>query len=105
MLVWAAGAVGCAGSKANVSEGTGGSFGSGGRGGVSGSGGSATPIPPCVGLCTDFPKEPYFDIGLSHDVTGMFGAPVPTGGPCVTEPEDGALFPNNWLRPRVRVPG
>ena len=23
----------------------------------------------------------------------------------MTEPEDGALFPNNWLRPRVRVPG
>jgi hypothetical protein len=23
----------------------------------------------------------------------------------VTEPEDGALFPSNWLQPRVRVPG
>ena len=34
----------------------------------------------------------------------MFGAPTGSG-PCVTEPEDGALFPSNWLRPRVRVPG
>jgi len=23
--------------------------------------------------------------------------------PCLTEPEDGSLFPNNWLRPRVKV--
>jgi hypothetical protein len=34
----------------------------------------------------------------------MFGAPTGSG-PCVTEPEDGALFPSNWLRPRIRVPG
>ena len=60
---------------------------------------------PCVGLCMDFPPDPIFDVGVSHDVAGMFGSPSSTGGPCVTEPEDGALFPNNWLRPRVRVPG
>ena len=63
------------------------------------------PIPPCVGKCIDFPPDPYFDVGVSHDVTGMFGTPSAGPGPCVTEPEDGALFPNNWLRPRVRVPG
>jgi Tol biopolymer transport system component len=61
--------------------------------------------PPCVGLCTDFPTDPIFDVGVSRDVAGMFGTPSGTGGPCVTEPEEGALFPNNWLRPRVRVPG
>jgi hypothetical protein len=33
----------------------------------------------------------------------MFGNPS-GNGPCVTEPEDGALFPNNWLPPRVHVP-
>jgi hypothetical protein len=60
---------------------------------------------PCVGLCPDFPKDPYFDVGVSHDAAGMFGAPSGAAGPCVTEPENGALFPNNWLRPRVRVPG
>ncbi|HXN32276.1 MAG TPA: hypothetical protein VN894_10460, partial [Polyangiaceae bacterium] len=25
-----------------------------------------------------------------------------TGGPCIVEPPDGSLFPNNWLRPRIR---
>jgi hypothetical protein len=25
------------------------------------------------------------------------------GGPCLFEPQDGALFPNNWLRPRFRM--
>jgi WD40-like Beta Propeller Repeat len=108
MLGLAAGAVaggGCAGVKSNATAGSAGSTGSG-RGGVIGTGGSgATPIPPCVGPCTDFPRDPYFDTGVSHDVTGMFGSPSYTGGPCITEPEDGALFPNNWLRPRVRVPG
>jgi hypothetical protein len=34
----------------------------------------------------------------------MFGQPTGSG-PCVTEPEDGSLFPGNWLQPRVRVPG
>ena len=56
--------------------------------------------------CTDFSAGiPIFDVGVSHDVAGMFGTPSGTADPCVTEPEDGALFPNNWLRPRVRVPG
>ena len=44
-------------------------------------------------------------MGVSRDVAGMFGAPTGAAGPCVTEPENGTLFPNNWLRPRVRVPG
>jgi hypothetical protein len=34
----------------------------------------------------------------------MFGNPS-GNGPCVTEPEDMSLFPNNWLPPRVHVPG
>jgi hypothetical protein len=33
----------------------------------------------------------------------MFGTPSGSG-PCVTEPEEGSLFPNNWLPPRVHVP-
>ena len=28
------------------------------------------------------------------------GTPSPGGGPCLYEPQDGTLFPNNWLRPR-----
>ena len=54
--------------------------------------------------CATTSHGPIFDLGVSSDVAGRFGLPS-RGGPCVTEPEDGALFPNNWLRPRVRVPG
>jgi hypothetical protein len=31
----------------------------------------------------------------------LFGSPAPTGGPCLLEPQDGTLFPNAWLRPRI----
>jgi hypothetical protein len=109
LLVVAAGVVGataCAGVKSNATAGTGGSTGTGGRGGGIVIGDAGTPpIPPCTGPCPDFSKGPYFDTGVSHDVAGMFGTPTSGAGPCVTEPENGALFPNNWLRPRVRVPG
>ena len=33
----------------------------------------------------------------------MFAGSGSAAAPCLTEPEDGALFPNNWLRPRVKV--
>jgi hypothetical protein len=101
------GAAACAGVKGSATaEGSGGAIGTGGRAGVIGTGGSGpVTVPPCVGLCTDFPKDPLFDVGVSQDVTGMFGTPSSAPGPCVTEPENGSLFPNNWLRPRVRVPG
>jgi hypothetical protein len=109
LLGLAAGVVaagGCAGVKSGPTQGTAGSTGGGGHGGIIiGGTAGASQIPPCVGACTDFPKDPTFDTGVSHDVAGMFGAPSYVGGPCITEPEDGALFPNNWLRPRVRVPG
>jgi hypothetical protein len=31
--------------------------------------------------------------------------PAPGNGPCITEPEDGTLFPNNWAPPRVAFSG
>lgn len=31
----------------------------------------------------------------------MFASPSTSGGPCITDPPDGSLFPNNWLRPRI----
>ena len=108
LAIFVAAAGGCAGVKPNVTEGTGASVGSGGHAGVigiGGAGGSMPTVPPCVGLCTDFPKDPIFDVGVSHDAARMFGSPSGSAGPCITEPEDRALFPNNWLRPRVRVPG
>ena len=99
--------VGCgAGKEAKPASGAAGSTGSGGRAGDIGTADAGTMQPgPCVGLCNDFPKEPIFDLGVSSDVAGRFGPPSTVERPCVTEPEDGALFPNNWLRPRVRVPG
>lgn len=31
----------------------------------------------------------------------MFASPSTSGGPCISDPPDGSLFPNNWLRPRI----
>jgi hypothetical protein len=102
---------GCAGVKSVASGGGGGSSAKGGSGGFStGSGGSSVVTPTgCNGPCTDFEPtasnpNPIFQVNVSTGVTGMFGTPSGSG-PCVTEPEDGSLFPNNWLPPRVHVPG
>ena len=99
--------VGCGAAKeVKPASGAAGSGGSSGQAGSTGTADAGTMQPePCVGLCNDFPKEPIFDLGVSSDVAGRFGLPSTASPPCVTEPEDGALFPNNWLRPRVRVPG
>jgi hypothetical protein len=92
------------------SSGQGGGGGSGGDGGGAGgsvgAGGTTPKPPPCPNnMCTDFPTDPIVDPGVPPNPGGMFtGAPSGTG-PCVTEPEDGALFPNNWLRPRVKWTG
>jgi len=69
----------------------------------------APPLEGCQGKCMDFPAAPLIDLGVSPDAPGMFAVGLVGAGPCITEPEDGALFPNNWLRPRVKftpaVPG
>lgn len=107
--------LGCAGIKQKqTGTSTGGSIGTGsggtsGLGASTGAGGTAIMPAGCNGLCTDFEPtatnpNPIFGPNVPTDVTGMFGAPS-GNGPCVTEPEDGALFPNNWLAPRVHVPG
>ena len=108
--------LGCAGVKqqsTSGSAGTSGSANSAGSGNNTGSGGTGVVMPqPCNGpngKCTDFeppttPMNPMFATGVQTTDAGKFGTPSGSG-PCVTEPEDGALFPNNWLRPRVRVPG
>ena len=87
-----------AGAGGGVAGAGGGMAGAGG--GAAGAGGSSA---PCT-ACADFPTSPILATGVSPDAPSMFGAPSGSG-PCVTEPEDGALFPSNWLRPRVRVPG
>jgi hypothetical protein len=95
------------GSGGSTGTGFGGSTGSGGSNST-GSGGSITPT-GCIGQCTDFEPtpsnpNPMFDQGVSSDIGSKFGNPS-GNPPCVSEPEDGALYPNNWAPLRVRVPG
>jgi hypothetical protein len=61
---------------------------------------------PCSGLCADFPAEPLIDPKALRPVPADVAARFATSGdgpaaPCVFEPEPSALFPRNWLRPRV----
>ena len=56
--------------------------------------------------CADFPSSPITDpLGSPPaNAATLFGAPgsgSTAGGPCLVEPSDGALYPKNWLRPRV----
>jgi len=104
---------GCAGVKPVQSNtGSGGSSSSKGGssgGGSNGSGGTVITPTGCNGPCTDFEPtssnpNPIIQEGVPDNVGDMFGNPS-GNGPCVTEPEDGSLFPNNWLPPRIRVPG
>jgi hypothetical protein len=60
------------------------------------------------GLCSDFPANPVTDVSLTTPVASnapqLFGAPSngsTTDGPCMAEPADNALYPYNWLRPRI----
>jgi len=99
-------ALGCAGVKQNPGSGSGGSgasTGKGGNGNSTGSGGSGPP-PSCVGTCADFPTTPIIDgsanSGTAAQIFGAAGSGNSSGGPCLYEPEQGTLFPNNWLRPR-----
>jgi hypothetical protein len=61
----------------------------------------------CGNTCTDFPSAPLNDPAASvpGDPTTLFpgdaGTGSTSGGPCMSEPADGALYPYNWLRPRV----
>ncbi|HVR60837.1 MAG TPA: hypothetical protein VMU50_03010 [Polyangia bacterium] len=84
--------------------------GAGGSGGAvvldaGGSGSGGAPVPPaCNPTCSDFPPDAIV-VGVGAAIPGMFG-PAGTGmagaGPCVLDPQDGTLFPSNWLRPRIR---
>jgi hypothetical protein len=76
---------------------------------VDASDGSSTIVPAdarCM-PCNDFPPDPIIGPGAPPNAPGLFGAAdggAPAGAtPCLVEPQDGALFPNNWLRPRFRV--
>jgi hypothetical protein len=69
-------------------------------------GGTASGVCSTAHPCNDFPSAPILDpLGKpSGDPSSLFGnagAGSTGGGPCLVEPADGALYPKNWLRPRV----
>ncbi len=114
------------GSSSSGGSGSGGSS-SGGSGSSSGScltcGSSGSSSGGIVGQsmctaampCNDFPNTPgatcsngecvVLDssgpVPLPSSPGTLFASPAATGGPCLLEPQDGTLFPNAWLRPRV----
>lgn len=70
--------------------------------GASSNGGSADMDEP-VGPFTDFPATPIFDFGATPGDDSLFDGATESGaGPCLIEPQLGALLPRNWLRPRFR---
>lgn len=57
------------------------------------------------GQADAFPPDPVVEPSAPADAPDLFGpagSGDPSGGPCLFEPEPGALFPRNWLRPRFR---
>jgi hypothetical protein len=92
---------------------TGGAQATGGSGAAATDGGApdAPPAPTACNPCSDFPATPIIDTpsnspAVPTDVATTFGAAgtgAATGGPCVLDPDPGALFPRNWLRPRFAL--
>lgn len=115
---------GCAGATIIPQGGGGGS----GGGGNAGSGGLSidldakaptTGVPPDQGAapiacpdptaCTDFPTaaiiDPKSPTAVPSNPASQFSGSPSGSGPCVTEPEDGSLYPYNWTRPRIKWTG
>ncbi len=62
-----------------------------------------------TGPHADFPATPIIDApdggpAAPSNSAALFGSATTAsaGGPCVMEPEVGAMYPRNWLRPRFR---
>jgi hypothetical protein len=90
--------------------GGGGSGGGAGAGGTGGSGGSGGGVGggggPDLGTAlpgSDFPPTPVVDPtgNTPPNAPGLFGGNGDnSAGPCILDPQDGSLLPQNWLRPR-----
>jgi hypothetical protein len=52
-------------------------------------------------MCGDFSGTPVID----GDASTFTPSTATTGGPCLVEPGDGVLLPNNWVRPRFSWTG
>ena len=92
------GSVTVTGAGGAISSGSGGSFGPA-------TGAAGAPQTPCPGGCSDFAGGPVGPDGTTASVpagagSAFSGTPAESGGPCLLEPQDGTLLPNNWLRPR-----
>ena len=107
----ACGSSGSGGKFAGGSDGGGGGGGStddgsvpilgGGGGGADGGGGATGPVMP-VASATDFPS-PILDGNAPSNSATLFGPTsqgATSGGPCLVEPENDVVYPQNWLRPR-----
>src|SRR5580658_6268485 len=103
----------CGGSSGSIFA-DGGSSHSGGLGGQAGStpkliedagaggGGDGSEIFEPTGPVNDFPS-PVYDGTASTNAASLFGAAdsgASSGGPCIVEPENDVIYPQNWLRPR-----
>jgi len=105
------GAGGITAGAGGVTSGAGGI--TGGAGGVTDGGTDASGpdgggvgghIPGCTGpggLCTDFPVDPIVETGVSTSLCAAPSGPAP----CIVEPQDGTMFPGDWLPARVNVQG
>ena len=91
------------GSGVVVDNGTGGSGAGSGVGNIDiGAGGTVPDIvfeneEPLCDPCEDFPADPIIEEGASEF------SPDGSSPLCVLEPQEGSLFPRNWLRPRVNL--
>jgi hypothetical protein len=64
---------------------------------------AAPPSPDGPSVPGVFPEDPIVDPTAPPGAPDLFPEDgAPGGGPCLVEPEIGALFPKNWLRPRFR---
>ncbi len=70
--------------------------------GPGGDAGNGSPDMAYNGPYADFPATPILDTGgktavpqNAADLFGPAGSGAPSGGPCLTDPAIGALFPNN----------
>jgi hypothetical protein len=91
------------GAPGLTGNGDGGVILTGDSGGISGGQGSTGIITPS-GPVTDFP-EPVLDGNAPSNSSTLFGPAsqgASSGGPCIVEPENDVIYPQNWLRPRFR---
>ncbi len=79
----------------------GGAGGGGGKAGGSGGSGGGSGTAGGFATFTDFPSTPVLD-GVDAGTPARFGGDADAGlaGPCIIEPQDGTLYPSDWLRPR-----